>query len=469
MTPGPDLPDDAAAPDDELEVRRALMAVLLSHHPTALGANLAIGCTSVVVLALAGVREGLLAWALAQVALVVVRALHGLRLRPRVAQLDTAALRREEHRLVALMAASGTAWGVLPWLSYTGENPLIDLFTVAMLVGMTSGSVNSAAALPRALNLYIVASFLPFIVKSTLIGGLVYGAGALTIVFSALVQMMFGRNAHRALRHTLVVTRQNVRLAEALRRERDAVQAAMRAKDLFLAGVTHDLRQPVHAMALHLRYLRQLRADELDPAGVAALCSPMEAATATMSRQLTRLLALSRLEAGEARVSRRAIALGELAATLRAQFEGQAQAKGLRLRWRLRPDDCAVDSDPQMLQSILDNLLSNAVRYTDRGGVLVAARRRAGRVLFQVVDTGAGIAPEVLPQIFTAYRRFDDRRRDGDEGQGLGLALARKQAELLGHALTVRSVPGCGSVFSLVVPLAGGKGGNGRGTAPGRA
>lgn len=454
MSAGTDIVDEAFAPGDELEVRRSLMAVLLSHHPTALGGNLVIGCTSVAVLALAGVREGLLAWGLVMLALVVLRAMHGLRLRPRVAQLDAAALRREEHRLTLLMAASGITWGVLPWLSYTGEDPLLDLFTAAMLVGMTSGSVNSAAALPRALNLYIVASFLPFIVKSALIGGLVYGAGALTLVFSAMVQVMFGRNAHRALRHTLVVTRQNVRLAEALRRERDAVQAAMRAKDLFLAGVTHDLRQPVHAVALHLRYLRRLRAEALNPAAVAALCDSMEAATATMSRQLTRLLALSRLEAGEARVSRRSIALGELAATLRTQFEGQAAAKGLRLRWRFGPADCRVDSDPQMLQSILDNLVSNAVRYTDGGGVLVAARRRAGRVLLQVVDTGPGIEPDALPQIFIAYRRFDDRRRDGDEGQGLGLALARKQAELLGHALTVRSVPGRGSVFSLVVPMA---------------
>lgn len=441
------------ARDDELDIRRELLRVLLSNTRTALGGNIVIGCTSAAVLWGSGVRGSLPLWGAVLAALLLARGLHARQLRPRLATLDDAGLAAAERTLTLLLAASGLTWGLLPWLGYTGMDPAVDLFTVAMLVGMTSGSVLSSAALPRALNLYILGSFVPFIVKSALIGGLVYGAGGLTVVFSIFVQIGFGRSLHAALRQTLIVARQNVRLAEALRVERDAVQATMRAKDLFLAGVTHDLRQPVHALALHLRYLRQLRDDELSAPALAALCTPMDTALRTMSGQLTRLLALSRLEAGEARVARRPIALAELAATLRAEFDAQARDKGLRLRWRLTAD-VKVDSDAQMLQSIVDNLVANAVRYTERGGVLVAARRRGGQLLFQVFDTGPGIAAEVLPQIFIAYRRFDDRQRGRDEGQGLGLALARKQAELLGHRLEVRSVPGRGSVFALTVPLA---------------
>lgn len=104
---------------------------------------------------------------------------------------------------------------------------------------------------------------------------------------------------------------------------------------------------------------------------------------------------------------------------------------------------------------MLDNLVSNAVRYTRQGTVLVAARPRGGHIDIEVRDSGPGIAAEHLPLIFLPFRRFDDRSRPADQGQGLGLALARKQADLLGHTLTVRSRPGRGSVFTLRVPRAG--------------
>jgi len=451
-------PETAAADEtvDESVIRRELLGLMLAQNRTALGGNLAIGVTTTVVLLGSGIQDGVLPWLAALLLLVLLRALHARRLQPQLPALNGAGIAAAERSLTLLVAASGAVWGLLPWLSYTGSNPFVDFFSIAMLVGMTAGAVGSAAAIPRALNLYIVFAFVPFIVRSATIGGLVYGAGGLTIAFSGVVLFAFGRSTHRTMRNTLIITRHNARLAEALRRERDAVQATMRAKDLFLAGVTHDLRQPVHGLALHLRHLRRLRAEQLSPAALAELCDPMDTALKAMSSQLTRLLELSRLEAGEARVARRAVGVDEVLAAVRAQFQPQAQDKGLRLRLRTLP--ALVDSDPKMLQSIIDNLVANAVRYTDRGGLLLAARRHGGQLLFQVFDTGPGIAAELLPQIFTAYRRFDDRQRsatgvDG-EGQGLGLALARKQAELLGHTLDVRSVPGCGSVFSLAVPLA---------------
>lgn len=440
---------------DEAIIRLELLVVMLAQTRTAIAGNLAIGVTSAVVLLGSGIRDGVGAWLLALLTLMGLRAWHARGLKPHTAVLDPAGVAGAERHLIWLLSASGLVWGVLPWLSYTGKDPFVDFFCVAMLVGMTAGAVNSSAALPRALNLYILGAFAPFVVKSALIGGLVYGAGGVAIVFSALVLMTFGRSAHRAMRDTLVITRQNARLAEALRKERDAVQATLRAKDLFLAGVTHDLRQPVHALALHLRHLRRLRADECHPDTLGMLCEPMDMALKTMSAQLTRLLELSRLEAGEARVLRRPISVVDVVGVLRAQFEPQASAKGLRFRVRTAVAQAVcLDSDTRMLQSIVDNLVANAVRYTDRGGLLLAVRRRNGHLLFQVFDTGPGIAADVLPHIFTAYRRFDDRRREGEEGQGLGLALASKQAELLGHALTVRSVPGRGSVFSLSVALA---------------
>lgn len=452
--PAPEpAPIDGDAAQDEAAIRRELLGAVLRNTRMALLGNLVIGATTVAVLTGSGIRHGVAAWGLAILSLVLVRALHASRRRPLLAALDTAGLLRTERELTLLLGLNGAAWGVLPWLGYSGSDPFVDFFTIAMLVGMTAGAVNSASPLPRALNTYLIAALVPFIVKSALLPGLVYWAGGLTIVFSLVVLMAFGRNAHRALRETLRVTRRNERLALALGRERDAVRTAMRSKDLFLAGVTHDLRQPVHALGLYLRYLRSLGAQELSPQALEAVCEPMDLAVRSMSRQLSRLLELARLEAGEVRVVRRPLELTALVRTLHASAAPLAHERGLRLQ--VRVPAVWLDSDPALLESILDNLLGNALRYTERGGVLLAGRRRGATLHLQVFDTGVGIAPEDLAQLFTPYTRFDDRRLNGDDGQGLGLALVHKQATLLGHGLHVRSVPGRGSVFTLIVPLAG--------------
>jgi signal transduction histidine kinase len=416
-----------------------------------------ISLTALAVLLSSGRSPTLVAWCAAVLLLVALRGWHARGLRQRWPTLDAAGTVRAERQIALLMGGSGAAWGALPWLAYTGQDAFVDFFTIAMLVGMTAGAVNSAAALPRALNPYIVLALAPFCVLSVVLGGTVSLGGGVTIVFSMAVLLAFGRTSYRSQRAAVEAKHENLRLARALQQERDAVQAASRAKDLFLAGVTHDLRQPVHALALHLRHLRSLGADELQPALVRELTAPMDTALRSMSGQLTRLLALSRLEAGEAQVFRRRFWLPELFEGLQAQFEPLAQERGLGLQWAALP--VAVDTDPRLLQSIVDNLVANALRYTAHGRVRVAARqRRGGRVEVLVLDTGAGIEAALLPLLFTPYRRFDDRSRDTDSlgdapGQGLGLALVKKQAELLGHPLRVRTQPGRGSVFALGLPV----------------
>lgn len=442
--------DDSA--DEREAVRRDLLGVLFGHTPTIVAGNVAVASTAAAVLVSAEGHSAVWGWLAVVCLLVAVRAFYVRWMQPQLAGLAGHQLDHTERVYTAIAALTGLAWGVLPWLGYEGRDPFMDFFSVAMLVGMAGGAVTATTALPRALNLYLVCALVPFIVKSWLIGGAISIAGGVTIVFYLAVLISFGRNAHATMRNALLLTRQNARLADTLRRERDAVQAAMRAKNLFLAGVTHDLRQPVHAVGLHMRYLRSLRADEVSHATVNEACAGVDEAVRAMSNQLSRLIELSRLEAGEARVLRRALPLAEVLASCAAQFGPLARDKGIELV--VRSGRAVMDSDPMMLRSILDNLVSNAVRYTDRGRVLVAARPRGKDVELQVWDTGPGIAEDLIPQIFIPYRRFDDRQTRHDEGQGLGLALARKQAELLGHPLTVRSRVGHGSVFALRVPKA---------------
>ncbi len=443
-----ELKDEGIADRDA--VRRDLLGVLFDHTPTIVAGNIAVASTAAAVLISAGGHFAVWFWLGAILALVAARAGYVRAVRPHLAGLSGLSLDRAERIYIAIAGITGLVWGILPWLGFEGLDPFMDFFSVAMLVGMAGGAVTATTALPAALNLYLVCALVPFIMKSALLGGAVNVAGGVTIFFYLCVLVSFGRSAHAAMRNALLLTRQNARLADKLRHERDAVQTAMRAKNLFMAGVTHDLRQPVHAIGLHVRYMRSLEPHEISHTTVHEACSGVDAAVRAMSIQLSRLIELSRLEAGEARVLRRVLPLSETLAACAAQFAPLAREK--KLRFHIRPSAVAVDSDAMMLQSILDNLVSNAVRYTDSGGVLIAARPRGAEIELQVWDTGPGVPDELIPQIFIPYQRFDDRKARHDEGQGLGLALARKQADLLGHTLQVRSRVGRGSLFSVHLP-----------------
>ncbi|HEY8508184.1 MAG TPA: HAMP domain-containing sensor histidine kinase, partial [Steroidobacteraceae bacterium] len=341
-------------------------------------------------------------------------------------------------------------WGLLPWIGYTGEDPYIDFFTVAMLVGMTSGGTPSLSAIPRALAVYLAVTLLPFFVRAVYIGGMVSVAGGVAIILALIVLGGVGRSTYRSLRRTLHLSFENAQLAKALQEQRDAVQEAMRAKDLFQAGVTHDLRQLVTALALHVHYLRSL-GPNASTQETAACWRAIESALAGIDSQLTRLLDLSRLESGEIRPEIRDVSLDEILRACRSKMAAEAERKGLKLRFR--PTRAIGRADPAMLQSTIDNLVCNAVRYTETGGVLVGARRRSGRIEIQVYDTGPGIPASLIPQLFIAYRRFSDTRNAArGRGHGLGLALVSKQAQLQGHEVIVRSTPGCGSMFGVSMP-----------------
>jgi signal transduction histidine kinase len=450
----------ADAHEDDFRIRADLLRSMLQHTPTALTAHAVTGLVALVVLWLADAGAGMPAWYALLVAWLVARALFARRRLVTLQGMDSALLARTERQLTLLVAGSGLTWGLLPWLVYTPDNAFVNFFVVALLVGLCSGVVSSAAAVPVAMVVHLATMFLPYTVLALALGGLINWAGAGTIAFMCGVLYSFSRNTYRTMRGSLVMSYQNARLAEALRTERDTVRATMRAKDLFLAGVTHDLRQPVHALALHLSFLRRLPAEQLGPERLRDTAVPMEAALKAMSRQLTRLLELSRLEAGEVRVQRSRVDVAEVLAAVAAQFEARALDKGLAWRMRLPRGGAVLDTDARMLASIVENLVANAVRYTERGGVLLAARRRTGAggpggeggaLELAVFDTGVGIPEAWLAHIFEPYRRFDDRERAGDEGHGLGLALAARQAALLGSRIKVRSKPGRGSVFALQV------------------
>lgn len=221
-------------------------------------------------------------------------------------------------------------------------------------------------------------------------------------------------------------------------------EKANRAKSRFLAAASHDLRQPLSALALYVGVLQQ----QTMP-GAPALIGNIQSCVDSLSELLTDLLDVSKLEAGVVAPSCSNVAIDELLVNLVSVHASEAQLKGLRLRSRRA--EALVHTDPILLRRILGNLIANAIRYTQRGGVLVGCRRHQGKLWVEVWDTGVGIPEDQTELIFEPFRKLGDDARN--RGSGLGLAIVDKTAKLLGLAVRLRSRPGRGSMFAIELPL----------------
>ena len=220
-------------------------------------------------------------------------------------------------------------------------------------------------------------------------------------------------------------------------------ERASEAKSRFLAAVSHDLVQPLNAAQLLTHSLSGRLGDQPERESLTQISGALSAT----ERLLEGLLDISRLDAGglQPRISR--FPLSELFDQLFGEFSLLARQRGLRLDY-VRTS-VWVESDPQLLRRILQNFLSNAVRYTRQGRILIGARRRGDRVLAGVWDTGEGIAEHQRAEIFEEFRRLDQDQHA--PGLGLGLAIAERMARLLGHELVLDSVPGRGTLFGVRV------------------
>jgi signal transduction histidine kinase/CheY-like chemotaxis protein len=229
--------------------------------------------------------------------------------------------------------------------------------------------------------------------------------------------------------------------------KKEEAERANTAKSRFFASASHDLRQPLHALGLFGEALKQrVKTGELR-----TLANQISGSISSLETLLNALLDVSRLDAGTIEVRKRHFPASQLLDHTQQQYEGPAAAKGLKLK--VRPSNWILYSDPVLLERILINLVSNAVRYTPSGRVLVAGRKRGNSLLIQVWDTGIGIPQNALETIFEEFVQLNNPDRDREMGLGLGLAIVARTVNLLGLHITVRSRVGHGSVFSLTVPL----------------
>lgn len=232
----------------------------------------------------------------------------------------------------------------------------------------------------------------------------------------------------------------------ALTLAREDAEAATAAKSRFLAAASHDLRQPLHAMTLFARALsRRVSGNEAPK-----LVEQLEISLVSLKEMFDSLLNISRLDAGLIKPNFATVSVREVLERISEAFRAEAAASGLD--FRCRAIDASIVTDPALLETILRNLVANALKFTRSGGILLAARRRQARVAFAVYDTGTGIAEDQQGRIFGEFERARQDASGPNEGLGLGLSIVKRYAELMKIDVELMSRLGRGTAFTLVMP-----------------
>jgi len=249
----------------------------------------------------------------------------------------------------------------------------------------------------------------------------------------------------------VVVTFANItnvkNIAKALEESKQKADSANAAKSRFLAVASHDLRQPLQTLSLLQGLLMKVVKGESEQKLVARI----EETLGVISGMLNTLLDINEIEAGTVRPQIVNFPIKNLLIGLNEEFSYHAQAQHIELR--MVPSSVSVTSDPRMLEQIVRNLLSNALKFTKQGKILFGCRRRKGTMNIEVWDTGTGIPSEELEAIFEEYHQVDSAARERGRGLGLGLSIVKRLSAVLGHQVHVRSHPGKGSTFTVEIAL----------------
>lgn len=237
----------------------------------------------------------------------------------------------------------------------------------------------------------------------------------------------------------------------ALRLAQEEAQGHNRSKSEFLAAASHDLRQPLQAINLFHSALKATPLSEEQR----RMMDYLSVSLNSLGDLLNGLLDISRLDAGRIKAVKELVAVEPLFAQIDAEFSSLAWRKGLRFKYFYPNKGLVLQTDSKLLLSMLGNLIGNAIKYTERGGVLVSVRRRGEQALIQIWDTGIGIPNEYREKIFDEYFQIGNKERDHAKGVGLGLSIVRRISKLLGTQVHCHSLAGRGSIFEFMLPIAG--------------
>ncbi len=342
---------------------------------------------------------------------------------------------------------SGILWGGAGVIFYSPESVNLQVLLYVLIVGVAAGSLVVTCYWLPAFFAYSIPSVgmvaLNLIIQAEAPGKIL---GFLFVLY-LLIFTQVARRTREMMYHSIRVQFENLSLVEELQWQKERAETANRAKTRFLASANHDLRQPVHALSL-MTYAAK---DELTSPRGKKLYDSMDRTIRSLSQLLESLLDLSRLDAGAMTIERENVNLKPLVAQLLTEFLPVAQRK--RLRLGSGPINFTVYTDIALVERVLRNLLGNAIRYTNTGGVLIGCRRRGEFVQIEVWDTGIGIDDKDSEQVFTEFFQGNNPDHDRSQGLGLGLSICKRISVLLSHDFSYQSEAGKGTVFRLRIPL----------------
>ena len=390
-------------------------------------------------------------------ALWLVRLAHYLRFR-RQRNRGLEALRVWRRSWMALVLCQGAMWGLAAWLFWGLGSPFHKVALLLIVFTYCLASVQLLATQGWVFMVFISLVLTPTIVRVASDSEQPFRlqlALVLTLMFC--ITVLMARTYSSALGQAISLKSRTDDLAQKLHTEklvaeeaRRAAEAANRAKTQFFAAASHDLRQPLHAMGLFAEALRQRSHDP----EVASLVNSINESVDALEGLFSELLDITRIDTGGVDVNPAPVRLRDLFARLRLHFEPTAFEKGLMLSFH--GEQRVAHVDPVLLERVLRNLVSNAIRYSDDGGLLVSCRPRQGKLLIQVWDSGIGISEANLPRIWDEFYQAQSNRpleAHHRKGLGLGLAIVKRLAALMEAPIAVRSRVGHGTVFSLEVPV----------------
>jgi signal transduction histidine kinase/CheY-like chemotaxis protein len=344
--------------------------------------------------------------------------------------------------------AEGLGWGATPLLVHRSANGTGELITIFATCGIGSGSVVAFGPYLPAFAMFFVTAVGPIAAilfmspNTTLnISGLLtilyfFGMGGLGIIFN------------NKFKENIILKIKSDQNARDLIVQKEIVERANASKSQFLAAASHDLRQPIHAIGLYIGALRSARND----AELQSVIDKIQASLIDMDVLFSGILDISRLDAGAVKSQNVVFSIETLIDRVCGDHRLDTASRGVALRTvkcRKR-----VDADPIIVERILRNLISNAVRYTETGRVLVGSRRCGDQLRIEVWDTGCGIDIGHHEKVFDEFYQVQNLERDRARGLGLGLAIVKRLTKLIGSQLTLTSKLGRGSCFAFTLPLA---------------
>ena len=350
---------------------------------------------------------------------------------------------------VCSLFSLGIIWSVLPIVFFDGDSTIVMVVITGITAGVAAAALGMQSPCLPIFLAYAYTSLPALALGFFLLGGTAYtGMGIASIVYLG-VLTHFAINLEKMIKDSIELRFENLELIEQLQDAVTETEEANRTKSVFLASASHDLRQPLHAMGLFIETLNSTKLDAYQQ----SVISHIETASEATREMLNTLLDFSKLDAGVIEPQPRPFRVQTLFNKLEKELGASADNKNIV--YRTRETTAAAYADMSLVELILRNLITNAVRYTETGGLLIACRQRENqKLVIEVWDTGIGIPKEERTNIFREFHQLGNPERDRQKGFGLGLPIAKGLSDTMDLKLSLNSKPSSGTVFRLYLPEA---------------